>query len=61
MSRIPYLIAEIMVLGSLNEQTLQMCIKRLKKSHQKIFDKTFLTWKITLSQKKTFLRVEFEF
>lgn len=38
-----------------------MCIKRLKESDQKIFDKTFLAWKITLSQNKTFLRGEFEF
>lgn len=38
-----------------------MCGKRLKKSDQKIFDKTFLAWKITLFKNKTFLRREFEF
>lgn len=38
-----------------------MCIKRLKKSDQEIFDKTFLAWKITLPQNKTFFRGEFVF
>jgi len=59
--RVPCIIAKIMVLGSLNEQTLQMYVERLKKSDQKIFDKIFLTWKISLSQKEAFLRGELEF